>query len=46
MPHVMPFDTIVVNPVWDAVDGNLDIGDVRVEVIFRVPSPRCIGDDE
>ena len=42
----MSFDAIVVNPVWDAVDGNLNIGDVRVEVIFRVPGTRCVGYDE
>ena len=46
MPHVMLFDTIVVNPVWDAVDGNLDIGDVGVEVGFSVPGIRYVGYDE
>ena len=42
----MSFDAVVVNPVWDAVDGNLDIGDVRVELLFRVPSPRVVGYDK
>ena len=42
----MPVDVVVVNPVWDAVDGNLNIGDVRVEVVFSVPSPRVVGYDE
>ena len=42
----MPFDAIVVNPVWDAVDCNLNIGDVRVEVVFRISGTRCIGYDE
>ena len=42
----MPFDAIVVNPVWDAVDGNLNIGDVGVEVVFRISGPRVVGYDE
>ena len=42
----MPFDAVVVNPVWDAVDGNLDIGDVRVEVGFSIPGTSCVGYDE
>ena len=46
MPHVMPFDAIVVNRVWDAVDGNLDISDVRIEVAFSVPGTRCVRYDE
>ena len=45
-PHVMPFDAIVVNPAWYAVYGNLNIGDVGIEVIFRVPGTRCVGYDE
>ena len=39
----MPFHAIVVNPVWDAVDGNLNIGDVGIELVFRVPVTRCVG---
>ena len=39
----MPFDAIVVNPVWEAIDGNLDIGDVEIEVVFSVPGTRCVG---
>ena len=42
----MPFDAIVVNPVWYAVDGNLNIGNVGVEVVFSVPGTRCVGYDE
>ena len=42
----MPFDAIVENPVWDAVDGNLDIGHVGIEVAFSVPGTRCVGNDE
>ena len=37
----MPFDAIVLNPVWDAVDGNLGI-----EVVFSVPGTSCVGYDE
>ena len=42
----MPFNAIVVNPVWDAVDGNLNIGDVRIEVVFNDSDTRCVGYDE
>ena len=42
----MPFDAMVVNPIWDAVDGNLDIGDVGIEVVFSVPGTSCVGYDE
>ena len=41
----MLFNAVVVNPVWDAVDGNLDFGNVKIEVFFRVPSPRVVGYD-
>ena len=43
---VIPFDAVVVNPVWDAIDGNLGIGDVGIEEGFRVPGTRCVGYDE
>ena len=42
----MPFDAIVVNSVWDAVDGNLNIGDVGIEVVFRISCSRVAGYDE
>ena len=42
----MPFDAIVVNPVWYAVYGNLNIGDVGIKEPFRVSGTRCVGYDE
>ena len=41
-PHVIWFDSVVVNPVWDAIDGNLSIGDVGAEEVFSVPVTRCV----
>ena len=35
-PHVDAFDSLVVNPVWDAVDCYMHFGDVWILVVFRV----------
>ena len=42
-PHVKRFDSVVANPVWDAIDSNIIIGDVRIEEVFSVPVTCCVG---
>ena len=44
-PHVAAADTLVVDPVGHAVDRNLHLGDVGVEVGFSVPAAGCVGVD-
>ena len=46
LPHVAAADALIVNPVGHAVDRNLHLGDVGVEVLFRVPGTGCVGVDK
>ena len=46
LPHVAAADALVVDPVGHAVDRNLHLGDVGVEVVFSVPGAGCVGVDE
>ena len=43
--HVAAADALVVDPVGNAVDCNLHLGDVGVEVVFSVPGAGCVGVD-
>ena len=46
IPHVFATDALVVHPIGHAVDRNFNISYVGVKVVFRVPSPCCVGVDE
>ena len=46
IPHFFTFDAFVVNPAGHTADRNVDIGDVGVKVVFRVPSPWIVGGNE
>ena len=46
IPHVFAADALVVHPIGHAVDRNFNLSYVGVEVVFRVPSARCVGVDE
>ena len=46
IPHVFATDALVVHPIGHAVDRNFNLSYVGVKVVFRVPSPRCVGVDE
>ena len=44
--HVAAADALVVHPVGHAVDRNLNLSYVGVEVVFGIPSTGCVGIDE
>ena len=46
IPHVFTADSLVVHPIGHAVDRNFNLSYVGVKVVFRVPSPCCVGVDE
>ena len=46
IPHVFVTDALVVHPIGHAVDRNFNLSYVGVKVVFRVPSPCCVGVDE
>ena len=46
IPHVAAAVALVVDPVGHAVDRNLHLGDVGVEVVFSVPATGLVRIDE
>ena len=46
LPHVAAAYALVVHPVGHAVDRNFNLGNVGVEVVFRIPGTSCVGVDK
>ena len=46
LPHVAAAEALVVHPVRYAIDRHLHFSYVGIEVVFRVPSPDCVGVNE